>query len=69
MCLLKKITLLVCVCVFGLNFSSHAQFLKKLKDKVNNAVHQKVQLLPVKTDKAEITQIHLVRQPIPKAVV
>ena len=36
--LLKKCTLVLCVCVLGLNFSSHAQLLKKLKDKVNNAV-------------------------------
>ncbi len=39
--LLKKCTLLICVCVLGLNFSSHAQFLKKIRDKVDNTVSPK----------------------------
>jgi hypothetical protein len=38
MCLLKKITLLCMLCIFCLGYNSHAQLLKKLKDKVNNAV-------------------------------
>jgi len=38
MCLLKKITLLSFVCVMCFSLNSHAQLLKKLKDKVNNAV-------------------------------
>jgi hypothetical protein len=38
MCLLKKITLLLFLCVMCFTLSSHAQLLKKLKDKVNNAV-------------------------------
>ena len=39
MCLLKKTTLLLFLCVGCLNYHSNAQFLKKLKDKVNNAVN------------------------------
>lgn len=39
MCLLKKITLLFVVCFLCFSYNSHAQFLKKLKDKVNNAVN------------------------------
>lgn len=39
MLLLKKITLLTAVCILSFNFNSHAQLLKKLKDKVNNAVN------------------------------
>ncbi len=39
MCFLKKITLFSFACVMCLGFSSHAQFMKKLKDKVNNAVN------------------------------
>ena len=38
MCLLKKFTLLSVVCFLCFSYNSHAQFLKKLKDKVNNAV-------------------------------
>lgn len=37
--LLKKITLLSVVCILCLGYNSNAQFLKKLKDKVNNAVN------------------------------
>lgn len=36
--LVRKITLLTIVCTLCFCFSSHAQLLKKLKDKVNNAV-------------------------------
>lgn len=39
MCLLKKITLLFVVCFLCFSYNSQAQFLKKLKDKVNNAVN------------------------------
>ena len=39
MCLLKKFTLLSIVCVLCLSYNSNAQLLKKLKDKVNNAVN------------------------------
>ncbi|HYJ62613.1 MAG TPA: hypothetical protein VEV62_02635 [Parafilimonas sp.] len=39
MCLLKKCTLLSIICVFCFSYNSNAQFLKKLKDKVNNAVN------------------------------
>jgi hypothetical protein len=38
MCLLKKFTLLCALCILCLGYNSHAQLLKKLKDKVNNAV-------------------------------
>lgn len=38
MCLLKKTTLLLFLCVMCFTLTSHAQLLKKLKDKVNNAV-------------------------------
>jgi hypothetical protein len=36
---MKKITLFFTVCIFCFSFNSHAQFIKKLKDKVNNAVN------------------------------
>jgi hypothetical protein len=39
MCLLKKLTLLSAVCVLCFSYNSNAQLLKKLKDKVNNAVN------------------------------
>ena len=39
MCLLKKCTLLSIICVLCFSYNSNAQFLKKLKDKVNNAVN------------------------------
>ena len=39
MCLLKKCTLLSIVCVLCFSYNSNAQLLKKLKDKVNNAVN------------------------------
>jgi hypothetical protein len=39
MCLLKKFTLLSIVCVLCFSYNSNAQLLKKLKDKVNNAVN------------------------------
>ena len=39
MCLLKKILLLPLLCCLCLSYQSNAQFLKKLKDKVNNAVN------------------------------
>ena len=39
MCLLKKSTLLSIICVLCFSYNSNAQFLKKLKDKVNNAVN------------------------------
>ena len=39
--LLKKFTSLLIICVLCFGFSGHAQFLKKIKDKVNNAVNEK----------------------------
>ena len=39
MCLLKKFTLLSAVCFLCFSYNSNAQLLKKLKDKVNNAVN------------------------------
>ncbi len=39
MCLLKKCTLLSILCVLCFSYNSNAQLLKKLKDKVNNAVN------------------------------
>ncbi len=38
MLLLKKITLLTLLCIVGISYSGHAQFLKKLKEKVNSAM-------------------------------
>jgi hypothetical protein len=39
MCLLKKFTVLFATCFLCFNYNSDAQLLKKLKDKVNNAVN------------------------------
>src|SRR5438552_7778743 len=40
MCIMKKFTLLSAVCFLCFSFNSHAQLMKKLKDKVNNAVNK-----------------------------
>lgn len=39
MCLMKKTTLIFTCCFLCLSFNSNAQLMKKLKDKVNNAVN------------------------------